>query len=176
MKALRCKDPEIYPGFTSWQRKRLPKVGFAGERRITTTAQKCSRALRCPDPPACPELPPSLRWGHIYWQTTSSMASKQLVAGGHGRRLQESRADLAVSWGVALIWRQKIPPEIQPLSGAWAREPVCCAAVKQSSLQAAPCSLAERSSLQNNSTGSLLTKSLNDGAGFLMVPCTAVSP
>lgn len=104
------------------------------------------------------------------------MASKQLVAGGHGGRLQESRADLAVSWRVALIWRQKIPPEIQPFSGAWAREPVCCAAVKQSSLRAAPCSLAERSSLQNNSTGSLLTKSLNDGAGFLMVPCTAVSP
>lgn len=36
MKALRCKDPEIYPGFTSWQRKSLPKVGFAGERRIVS--------------------------------------------------------------------------------------------------------------------------------------------
>jgi len=51
MKVLHCKGPENISRVQELgQRKILPEVGFAGERRIVTGAQKCSRGPALPLP------------------------------------------------------------------------------------------------------------------------------
>lgn len=106
MKVLHSKGPE---NTCKLAEGKAAQVGFAGGWCITTTAQKCGRALHCPvlghteglsseqcsDPSVCLGLFLAVMGSHSVAAHQLS-ASRQLLTRAHGSCLQEGRDEFAV--------------------------------------------------------------------------------